>query len=217
MFLNTIVDPYRLRRTVSLYVKRCSSTMFQFWDHFREPPVDEDKVRIRWTCRCGTKLWDDFKELIPGAAEHLCQNLDIKRKTAERLQHSPSGAQQPSTVQSPPGGQLMRVSSGPLTTVSVNTPPGSALGNSQQLMGTTTATTEIEQPPGHSPNKDERFLLLCISRKNDTLRLLQLNVEHIKSDFSLFRLLQTTYRDHQGAVARYFSPRKLLSINFRKV
>ena len=36
-----------------------------------EPPVAPGEVRIRWICLCGTALWDDFKELRPGAAEDL--------------------------------------------------------------------------------------------------------------------------------------------------
>ena len=218
MFLKTIVDSYRLRRKLSSYAKKCSSTMLQFWDRFREPPLEEDKVRIGWTCQCGTRLWDDFKELIPGAADQLCQNLDFcARKIAERPQHSANGAQQPSNAQPPPDGQSMGVSSDLSAAANMYTPSRGALGSSRRQSGTITGSTIIVPPSGHLPNNDEKFLLVCISRRNDTLRLIQLNVEHITCDFSLFRMLQTAYRDHQGAVARYLSPRKLVSINFRKV
>lgn len=214
-FLNTIVNPYRVRRMRSSYMKKCSSTMLQSWDRFREPPLDEHKVRIRWTCQCGSRLWDDFKELSPGAAEQLCEDLDLSaRNIVERPQRSANGDQQPGNSQPPPSEQAMGVGLGLSTAAGAYTPSASALGSSQRLPGITTTTG---QSPSYSSISDEKFLLLCISRRNDTLRLLQLNVEHIKNDFSLFRLLQTAYKDHQGAVARYLSPRKLVSINFRKV
>ena len=42
-----------------------------------EQPVKSGKVRVRWTCSCGEKLYDDFTELKLGAARRL--EADLKR------------------------------------------------------------------------------------------------------------------------------------------
>lgn len=36
-----------------------------------EKPLDSRFRRIRWTCVCGTRLYDDFRELAPGALDEL--------------------------------------------------------------------------------------------------------------------------------------------------
>jgi hypothetical protein len=36
-----------------------------------EPPLKHGKARIRWKCRCGKILYNDYEELIPGAAKAL--------------------------------------------------------------------------------------------------------------------------------------------------
>ena len=42
-----------------------------------EALIDRDRVRIRWIYRCVKKLWDDFRELRPGAAEDLRKCLNF--------------------------------------------------------------------------------------------------------------------------------------------
>ncbi|KAK3337572.1 hypothetical protein B0T19DRAFT_78731 [Cercophora scortea] len=38
---------------------------------FSEPPIPPGKHRVRWTCRCGTRMHDDFTELQPGGLQRL--------------------------------------------------------------------------------------------------------------------------------------------------
>ena len=40
-----------------------------------EPPLATGKHRVRWTCRCGIELWDDFTQLEDSAAMKLQRNL----------------------------------------------------------------------------------------------------------------------------------------------
>ncbi|KAF7507687.1 hypothetical protein GJ744_010240 [Endocarpon pusillum] len=51
---------------------------------FLEPPLENGKVRVRWTCRCGRQLYDDFKEARPGAAEDLGKLLDHPQAAKSR-------------------------------------------------------------------------------------------------------------------------------------
>ncbi|CZR67602.1 uncharacterized protein PAC_17501 [Phialocephala subalpina] len=43
----------------------------------RSTPL-EGKTRIKWKCRCGYEICDDFIELVPGAAERYRQNMEQK-------------------------------------------------------------------------------------------------------------------------------------------
>ena len=67
------------------------------------------------------------------------------------------------------------------------------------------------------PAVHRKFLLLCLSKSNDTLRLLQLDVGSVRSDVLLFRMLQSEYLAYGGVWGRWFSPRKIVSVKFRKV
>ena len=79
--------------------------------------------------------------------------------------------------------------------------------------------TAVDNIPaqGNPPPSQMKFLLLCFSKPSDTLRLLQLNLQHITDDVGLFQMLQATYTSHRGLLTRIFSPQKVVSVNFRKV
>ena len=201
------------------YAAYLGSKMLQTWNNLREPQVEEDRVRVIWTCQCGKRLWDDFKELIPAAAEQLRQELDGNSSmTGGRRQHFSSDVQRPGNVQILPNAAMTGARSSP-TSTGITAPPSGSASESSRTSTTpvigksTTGRPSAEEPP----SSEKKFLLLCVARKNDTLRLVQLNVEHIKSDFDLFRMLQKVYKDHRGFFERFLSPRKLISLNFRKV
>lgn len=40
-----------------------------------EAPSQHGKIRVRWTCRCGKPMYDDYKELVPGAVREFEQQL----------------------------------------------------------------------------------------------------------------------------------------------
>lgn len=52
---------------------------------FREPEVQPGNVRVRWTCICGERLYDDFRELRPGAARELARRLDRSDRSQAQL------------------------------------------------------------------------------------------------------------------------------------
>lgn len=66
----------RMKPSPSLYLLRLISWIVQRLQRYWEPRSDEGKVRIGWVCRCGVILWDDYKELRPGAADDLRKSLE---------------------------------------------------------------------------------------------------------------------------------------------
>ena len=66
------------------------------WSHSKEPVLDVGKIRIRWHCHCGLVLWDDYKELRPGAGAELRKDLESwKQDDAEGLHYTVGANQQP--------------------------------------------------------------------------------------------------------------------------
>lgn len=175
------------------------SRMFESYVRRWEPLKDQDKVRIRWRCRCGTMLWDDFRELRPGAAEDLraCLNSYENSQGTNNLALDGNAA-----------GSVARM------------PVSSYAAASDQLSTVDAAEGGImtaESPPSNISSLEAKYLLLCFKKPRDTLRLYHLSVENVKNDFQLFQLLRQTYQTYRGLSGRLFSPRHVRSIAFRKV
>ena len=268
----------------------------------KEPLLALGQVRIRWTCQCGVSLWDDFKELRPGAALDLRNELQnfarekkrsIRRKKAvpnsalrKPIEQSGSLSLSASTTEDNEDGALRdsaKKKAGSTIVVTRSQVPSAseneanrvlravtdtprdlathrrnqedyahAAGSSGSLdnpgneiiglAGTSTSfsagpANRLQSLPNETDNRnislgntivhhlspgnlstcDRKFLLLCLGKRNDTLRLHQLEIANISNDVGLFRLLQETYVTHRGRLARWFSPRRITSINFRKV
>lgn len=188
------------------------------WSRCWEPPLDRGKIRIRWTCRCGTKLWDDFRELQPGAAERLQRSLKYCNLDAvERSRDTNDVAQQSDALQPPP---TAHKSSGNIDLAITNNATRLAETGLPEMSrsGSTSVNDAMNTKlsPDDSQSLHKKYLLVCLSKRNDTLRLFQLSIEHIKDDCSLFQLLQRVYQDHRGSFVRFFSPWRLKSINFLK-
>ena len=202
-----------LSKKLRSYTAYLGPTMLQTWNSLREPALEEGKVRVRWTCQCREKLWDDFKELVPGATEQLRQDLDGKSSMIRgSLQHISNEVQRPDKFQLTPAVDMKRTRSSLSTAGNAASPSGSDSERSQKPM-----PAGIGMSVTGRPSLDKKFLLLCVARRRDTLRLVQLNVEHVQSDFNLFRMIRKVYKDHRTFMERFLSPRKLISINFRKV
>ena len=189
------------------FLSDCASAISNKYDQYFELAVDRDKVRIRWECPCGRMLWDDFRELRPGAAEDLRESLNSYKKTMR--------AQEACDLQQIPSSCTIGTHAGSVSTtiVSSNTETSSQFSN-------TTAATDGAVLNGSLSLKlqnDPKFLLLCFRKPRDTLRLYQLRVDDITTDFQLFRLLRDTYRAYQGLSGRLLKPRKIRSVVFRKV
>ena len=197
------------------YTPDVCSRLFEIWIRHQEPPLDEGKVRVRWTCQCGRRLWDDFVELRVGAAEDLRRSLErFENNILRSPQGFASSAQGTSAVQEPPGVYIPGSSPNSATSTGMPTALGSPDVSSSAVTlarDTSSSTSRSLQNPG------DKFLLLCLSKTNDTIRVSQHPVQHITNDFQLFRMLQDVYADYRGTFARLFSPRKIVSLNFTKV
>ena len=178
------------------------SRMFESYVRRWEPLKDQDKVRIRWRCRCGTMLWDDFRELRPGAAEDLRASLNFHESTMN------SQGTNNLALGGNVAGSVARM------------PVSSYAAASDQLSTVDAAEGGImtaESPPSNTSSLEAKYLLLCFKKPRDTLRLYHLSVENVKNDFQLFQLLRQTYQTYRGLSGRLFSPRHVRSIAFRKV
>ena len=200
---------FMIRTIASLrwFVFTCASMISDSYDQRFEPAVDRDKVRIRWECPCGRMLWDDFRELRPGAAEDLRRSLDSYKKTMS--------AQETCDSQQIPNSYTIGTYA---STVSVKTVASNAGTSSQS--STAAAATDgavLTDSLSLKLQNDPKFLLLCFRKPRDTLRLHQLRVDDITTDFQLFRLLRDTYRAYQGLSGRLLKPRRIRSVVFRKV
>ena len=204
-----------LRRLyVWLYMSSVCSRAFDIWIRHQEPPLDEGKVRVRWTCQCGNRLWDDFVELRAGAAEDLRKSLEIfENNVLKRPQGSADNAQGPNALQEPPAAYLPASSSNNAISTGVST----TLGSSETSPSAVTSARDTISSESKIEIPGDKFLLLCFSKTNDTLRVSQHPVQHITNDFQLFQMLRDVYADRRGTFARLFSPRKIVSLSFRKV
>lgn len=186
------------------------------WSEYMEPPLEDNKTRIRWTCHCGERLWDDFIELRQGAAKDLQNELNFharaSAKTASNLdaQDSTSNTAQSSNISRMPSAVP---SSGTGASAPATTPTGNLLNSRSRL--TPVGSVATSEPSLSAQDSEKKFLLLCFSKMNDTRRLLQLKMEGITNDFKLFQLLQDTYINHRDTLNRAF--RTIVSINAIKL
>ena len=202
----------------SLGLLLMSSDVSDYWNQFWEPSLVSGKTRIRWTCQCGKMLWDDFEELLPGAAENLRRDLDSFKGASLGQPHGlttqaagSNSPQIPPPVYAPASNSASTVLASVLGTSSGSN-PGTSLGSI-----TGGATASAASPGSTSTVEKGNFLLLCSSKPNDTLRLSQLDVGNINDDVRLFRRLNEVYTENRGKWTRFFSLRKIKAINFRKV
>ncbi len=180
------------------------------WNRYWEPRIGARKVRISWTCRCGQVLWDDFHELRPGAAVDLQKDLDFfGRIRVQSATDSISSAHSTSVFRNSDDSEIITLPSEVSRKYDDTGFAGSA-----NVVKRNRATEEQQQ---NSALLDKKFLLMCLCKPADTLRLSQYDVKDINNDVELFQLLKTVYAAHRGRFARLFSAKKIKSIQFRKV
>ncbi len=148
-----------------------------------------------------------------GSSRGLAKSLEcFENNVLRRPQGSASSAEGTRIIQEPPAAYLPVSSPSSAVSTGVSTTQESlpsaviaARGNSPYV-----STSTNLQNPG------DKFLLLCLSKTDDTLRVSQFPVKHITNDFQLFCMLRDVYAAYRGTLARLFSPRKIVSLNFRK-
>ncbi|KAI4092076.1 MAG: hypothetical protein LQ344_003731 [Seirophora lacunosa] len=152
---------------------------------WREVPVAAGKTRIRWTCACGSRLYDDFVELRPGAADDLKSSLHSPRR------QRPTGQQSTSSASTYAGEALNVDANGGSASPSAGLPgpDGRSLApfyNPCPTNGRPTSTAITCGP-------ESKWLLVCAQAWRRPTSLLHLNVCSTTSDQQLFTELRQLY------------------------
>ncbi|TGO34436.1 hypothetical protein BHYA_0197g00130 [Botrytis hyacinthi] len=174
------------------------------------PPVAIGKTRIEWRCKCGQRIYDDFTELRPGAANRLKQALT----------NSDSG--RTNTSRSSRFSDCSKSFSKSLS--SIFTVWSSNSSRESLSSGLPTHEPSKNQLDSNNPNTvnpiplpvENVYLLLCYPSGRYATRLLQLGLHNLepKSDQSLFTILRTNYKSMRGRFLNLISLKTLKSIKF---
>ena len=179
-----------------------------------EPPLATGKHRIRWTCRCGIELWDDFTQLKESAAIELQRNLQDANRIISHNDQSKGDKGDEAKRES----DNMPAKSSEDRKISLSdTDPVHGHSDPREEEGSKVSAAISPVPPAPESESRKQFLLLCCCQIKDTLRLSQLDLSGIKSDFQLFEMLKKVYKSRRAPLANLLAVRKVVSVNFRKV
>ena len=170
----------------------------------RESQLEEGKVRVRYRCRCGKKIFGDYHELRPGAAaewqERLNKHFEEKRNTSNSAESS---------------GRSGKISNILKSVFDFLTLKGRENTSSDASALPLTSNPSIPNPtqsPISQAPTSLKFLLLCIKHEKWAIKLKHTNACSITSDVQLFRILASEYRAARRR--SLLSMRKLGSIKF---
>lgn len=204
-----------------------------------EPPVPPNHIRVRWTCKCGEPLFDDFIELISGAAEKLEDALNtpghLSKPKQGKIMHSASrhrsfGSGNTSETSAPSRSSSMGASS-IFSTVSSQSSATSS-GDIGE-MGLSRGGSASSNKPSESPiaNQSEShivplggtaeplWLLTCCAEAKLTPKVthLSLDATSVRSDKDVAMTLRGHYASlHSSLSSSLFRLRGLKSIDFVK-
>ncbi|KAI9699233.1 MAG: hypothetical protein M1820_007205 [Bogoriella megaspora] len=181
-----------------------------------EPPLLPGLVRVRWTCACGAKLYDDFTELRRGAANELEAYLNRPREHPSN--HPPSAVSSPATSRVFTGSSYSQVVPSSATSWSAQTPGSNSFSSQRNLYRPSSAHlpgSRLFGPPSSS-RPEPPWLLTCASEEKLTPKVSHLDVasETIHSDKDLANSLRKLYYDVNRKWYRAFRLRGLTSIEF---
>ncbi|KDN63341.1 putative conserved hypothetical protein [Colletotrichum sublineola] len=171
----------------------------QSFDFLWEPQVPPGAERIRWTCICGKRLYDDYYGLQPGAAQAI------------RTKLTRSNTKSPDTTSAATGDETMTggIAGCSQWAASTNCAAGSATGRgttgSQELPLHTTigASPQVQLP---TASEDSCFLLFCVQTgqegKGRMLCQEAVPVSKLVNDRSLFEFLRDMYGEKRKSRSR---------------
>lgn len=153
-----------------------------------ENPIPPGFRRVRWTCFCGCSLYDDFREMKPGALDHLVRFLngrtDIPRSMNDQptsSHNSPANSMDSAPAQSSSVHFSQNAPTGSLNTA--NPSPPSGLRRRQHRLG---------ERNGSSASSSTWVLPLFQVERYGT-KVKQLAVDTKTSDESLFTMVKAQY------------------------
>ncbi|KAJ9137710.1 hypothetical protein NKR23_g8969 [Pleurostoma richardsiae] len=163
-----------------------------------ERAVPPGKRRIRWTCSCGLRLYDDFDEQLDGGTLDELENRLNTRTLASRKQSESTNIASQALVRSV---QLFW---------------SRLRGQTDSALHThATPTTTTSDSSRESESKELLYLLHCRSTGEYGIRLDQDLIPDNLNDQELFKFLRIVYcRARQGA--KWFTLRNTISISLCK-
>lgn len=198
------VSRYSIRPAISLLAFQTSLRLHKFF----EAPSQHGKVRVRWTCRCGKPMYDDYKELVPGAVREFEQQLVNHFNQAANGLRERQGAGRRAGI------------SGIFSWI---TNALRCFWNSAKRSDEEKLPVTRDQAPGSQPQTaaasggESLFLLLCAHAKSGNApKLLQGRADDLTSDQDFFAYMKELYL-RQCKVDRWsslLSIRKIQDIRF---
>ncbi|KAK2609443.1 hypothetical protein N8I77_002940 [Diaporthe amygdali] len=157
-----------------------------------EPALEPGKRRVRWTCNCGMKLYDDYIELQPGAISKIEQLLGDYFHTVHGTDESLNPSV-PSKVMRQ--GPIFSWSAKFLSALWPFKNKDSSLPRHQPSKRTAEELGTCPLMP-ETPQMDHNFVLLCVPFMRWASKLWQAEICRINSDRDFFRILRHYYNNH---------------------
>jgi len=177
------VPRFSIRPTISLLTFQMSLRLRKIF----EAPSQHGKVRVRWACRCGKPMYDDYKELVPGAV------LEFERQLVNHFNQSADGLRERQ-------GAGRRADSSGLCSWITNAPrrfwDSFKRSDEEQLPVTRAQAVGIQSQAATSAASGGEllFLLLCAHVKSGSApRLLQGRADDLTSDQDFFAFMKELY------------------------
>ncbi|KAH7400191.1 hypothetical protein BKA64DRAFT_707877 [Cadophora sp. MPI-SDFR-AT-0126] len=190
-----------------------SSWIFRIADVIPRRPVPMGMKRVTWTCSCGISLYDDYEELLPGAAKDFERSLQIK---------APQVKSTPREHVGPENSRINFRQRFTLVPATIRNVVNTLYGKFPVSGATDLPSVELRSEPSEQSHPGEQrsaealFLLVCM---NDgvgasIVRLRQLSVHDVDSDQKLFHVLRHMYFSLRQRWWSFLSLWSLKQINF---
>ncbi|KAH6883913.1 hypothetical protein B0T10DRAFT_494029 [Thelonectria olida] len=182
-------------------------TIFHTISPISEPAVPLGKTRIRWQCRCGENLFDDFVEVKPGSLMALQARLREMNGTHDSNQERDNSAQQQVLILrrslSSVGAWIRH---GVMRIVAI----GDQGANSLPLH-----SLSPQSQQDSLQNQEVLHLLLCIDKGESLTRLYQERLQGVSGDGELFLFLRYQYYKHRN-FASWFTLRCVRNLSLSR-
>jgi hypothetical protein len=157
-------------------------------------------------------MWDDFKEITPGAVSHLRDKLNVSQNQVDSAS-SRSNSMSSITKVFSDGVQSVRSM---LTSSSEDSLEADLPLHERSASNSTLEKGDSRPEMPKTPATELLWLLLCYSQGRYATRLLQLDLINLNanSDKRLFEIMRDNYLTMRGKWMGYFSLRTLRSIKF---
>ncbi|KAL8700081.1 MAG: hypothetical protein Q9201_005644 [Fulgogasparrea decipioides] len=179
---------------------------------FSEIPLQPGFRRVRWTCFCGSQLYDDYREIEGGALDQLQEFLNHHTGVKEGTNNSQSPPDQPANSEA------------------------SEIAATKSAQGSRTVSTEnrldnsdSDHPSGlrrrkHKRSEMERgdsfasstWVLPIFHFERYRTRVKHLQVDLKTSDEALFTMVKATYHEETSIIRRFFAMRAVKKISYVK-